>query len=131
MSLHDFSNLAVQDIADEAAAMQSGGIEFKGINSSGGSFPRSYLNSQIVNVAVGATIESFNNLTGSRAPIRTVSKVAVTNHPLGGTGYKYTAYSGDNQTGSSYPLDFRGNGTISITPSLAGNVGSARIIRSA
>lgn len=28
MSLHDFSNLAVQDISDEAAAMQSGGNTF-------------------------------------------------------------------------------------------------------
>jgi hypothetical protein len=89
MSFHDLSNLAVQDITDEAAAVHSGGISFEGLNSSNAGFKKTYPNNNLP--AAGAIIESFN-FAGSLLPARTVSKVVVADHPLGGKAFRYTAY---------------------------------------
>lgn len=100
MSLHDFSNLAVQDISDEVAATQSGGVDFFGYNKfTGIGKTESFINPQVGQLG-------FFDFVGNKAAANDqLTSVKVTGYPPG-QNFRFDYYRGTNFSGGSQSLSF-------------------------
>lgn len=129
MSPNSLSNLAVQDITDEAAAMSSGGALFQGFdnaNGTGAGPAQEFLDSAGVN-----SFRSFS-LTGSLAPVNNIIEGFKANSILLGRKYRVDFFDNTNFTGLLESFDFTNaqNGVFRALPVADRNkTSSVRITR--
>lgn len=104
MSLHSFSNLAVQDITDEAAATQSGGVSFQGASGPGGTgivspFTANGSNPTILSDTAVGTLRTYS-FTGDLSPANDqLDSFAIFNVPNTTNRYRATFYAGFTPSG--------------------------------
>jgi hypothetical protein len=101
MSLHAFSNLAVLDITDESAAIQSGGVSFRGADGDGGTgivspFTANGTNPTILpdNSPIGSVIKSYRFIGDLSVANNRLNSFASFN--AGSATYSATFFDGTN-----------------------------------
>jgi hypothetical protein len=131
MSLHSFSNLAVVDIPDEAAAIHSGGVSFigyDGATGTGASPTQTFSNSAPVGL-----LANFS-FTGALAAANNTLEAFKISSPSAGKTYRVSFFDNTDFTAKLGELNLsvvQNNALLPFDPTWRNLTGSVRIERTA